>query len=121
SEAVRQGEPLGEVALHKYPTSRWRRYDKLDRFPAGILPFGDAVASFNPTFGQGMTMTSLQAGHLRRALRSSEPEATFLKATAKTTYPVWTMNAIGDLTMHGARGPMPWWYRPVGALFDQFL
>lgn len=121
SRAVRRGTPLGDVALHKYPTSRWRRYDKLDRFPAGILPFGDAVASFNPTFGQGMTMTSLQAGHLRRALLSAEPETTFLKATAKTTYPVWTMNAIGDLTMHGAQGPTPWWYRPVGALFDQFL
>ncbi len=40
----------------------------------GILPFGDAVASFNPTYGQGMTMTSLQAGHLRRALESPEAE-----------------------------------------------
>ena len=67
---IRQGEPIGDVAFHKYPTSRWRRYDKLDRFPAGIMPFGDAVASFNPTFGQGMTMTSLQAGHLRRALET---------------------------------------------------
>ena len=63
--AIRHGEPIGDVAFHKYPTSRWRRYDKLDRFPAGIIPFGDAVVSFNPTFGQGMTMTSLQAGHLR--------------------------------------------------------
>ena len=50
------------------PPAGWRRYDKLDRFPAGIIPFGDAVVSFNPTFGQGMTMTSLQAGHLRRVL-----------------------------------------------------
>ena len=41
-----------------------------DRFPAGIFPFGDAVVSFNPTFGQGMTMTAIQAGHLRRALES---------------------------------------------------
>ena len=65
-----QAEPIGDMAFHKYPTSRWRRYDKLDRFPAGIMPFGDAVVSFNPTFGQGMTMTSLQAGHLRRALES---------------------------------------------------
>lgn len=121
--AIRAGEPIGDVAFHKYPTSRWRRYHKLERFPGGILPFGDAVASFNPTYGQGMTMTSLQAGHLRRALESPEADlaATFNKATAKSTYPVWTMNAIGDLVLHGASGPMPWWYRPVGGLFDQFL
>ena len=68
-------------------------------------------------------MTSLQAGHLRRALESPEADlaATFNKATAKSTFPVWTMNAIGDLVLHGASGPMPWWYRPVGGLFDQFL
>jgi 2-polyprenyl-6-methoxyphenol hydroxylase-like FAD-dependent oxidoreductase len=121
--AIRQGEPIGDVAFHKYPTSRWRRYDKLDRMPAGILPFGDAVASFNPTFGQGMTMTSLQAGHLRRALETANSELAreFNRATAKTTYPVWTMNAIGDLVLHRAAGPMPSWYRPVGNLFDQFL
>jgi 2-polyprenyl-6-methoxyphenol hydroxylase-like FAD-dependent oxidoreductase len=121
--AIRQGKPIGDVAFHKYPTSRWRRYDKLDRMPAGILPFGDAVASFNPTFGQGMTMTSLQAGHLRRALETPTGELAreFNRATAKTTYPVWTMNAIGDLVLHRAAGPMPWWYRPVGNLFDQFL
>ena len=120
--ALRQSQPIGEVAFHKYPTSRWRRYDKLDRFPAGIVPFGDAVVSFNPTFGQGMTMTSLQAGHLRQALQSGGDMAAELnRATAKSTFPVWTMNAIGDLTLHWASGPMPWWYRPVGGLFDQFL
>jgi 2-polyprenyl-6-methoxyphenol hydroxylase-like FAD-dependent oxidoreductase len=121
--AIRQGEPIGQVAFHKYPTSRWRRYDKLDRFPAGILPFGDAVASFNPTFGQGMTMTSLQTGHLRRALDTPPADLAreFNRATAKTTFPVWQMNAIGDLVLHRASGPMPWWYRPVGTLFDQFL
>jgi 2-polyprenyl-6-methoxyphenol hydroxylase-like FAD-dependent oxidoreductase len=121
--AIRQGEPIGEVAFHKYPTSRWRRYDKLDRFPAGIIPFGDAVVSFNPTYGQGMTMTSLQAGHLRRALEADGADLAreFNRATAKTTFPVWQMNAIGDLTLHRASGPMPRWYGPVGNLFDQFL
>jgi 2-polyprenyl-6-methoxyphenol hydroxylase-like FAD-dependent oxidoreductase len=121
--AIRQGEPIGDVAFHKYPTSRWRRYDKLDRFPAGIIPFGDAVVSFNPTYGQGMTMTSLEVGHLRRALETpvGDLASDFNRATAKTTYPVWTMNAIGDLVLHRASGQMPWWYRPVGGLFDQFL
>jgi 2-polyprenyl-6-methoxyphenol hydroxylase-like FAD-dependent oxidoreductase len=123
SAALRQGEPIGDVALHKYPASRWRRYDKLDRFPAGIIPFGDAVVSFNPTFGQGMTMTSLQTGHLRRVLNTpgTDLASEFNRAAAKTTFPVWTMNAIGDLVLHRATGPTPWWYRPVGALFDQFL
>ncbi|MGE2836511.1 FAD-dependent oxidoreductase [Mycobacterium sp. SMC-4] len=121
--ALGQAQPLSDVALHKYPTSRWRRYEKLEHFPDGILPFGDAVASFNPTFGQGMTMTSLQARHLQQALRGPRDELapTFLRATAKTTYPVWMMNAIGDLTLHRAEGDAPWWYRPVGSLFDQFL
>jgi 2-polyprenyl-6-methoxyphenol hydroxylase-like FAD-dependent oxidoreductase len=123
SQALRKGTPLGEVAFHKYPTSRWRRYDKMDRFPAGILPFGDAVVSFNPTYGQGMTMTSLQAGHLRRALETAGADVfrETIRATAKTTFPVWQMNAIGDLTLHRASGPMPKWYGPVGNLFDQFL
>jgi 2-polyprenyl-6-methoxyphenol hydroxylase-like FAD-dependent oxidoreductase len=121
--ALRQGEPLGEMAFHKYPTSRWHRYDKLTRFPAGIIAFGDAVVSFNPTYGQGMTMTSLQAGHLRRALESPGADLAheFQRATAKTTFPVWQMNAIGDFTLHRASGPMPKWYGPVGNLFDQFL
>src|ERR1700733_4565064 len=72
--ALAQADPLGDPAFHAFPASRWRRYDKLDRFPAGIVPLGDAVASFNPTFGQGMTMTSLQAGHLRRALQSPDAD-----------------------------------------------
>jgi len=70
-----------------------------------------------------MTMTSLQAGHLQRALESPDDDVAcqLNRATAKTTYPLWTMNAIGDLTFHNASGPMPRWYRPVGSLFEQFL
>ncbi len=121
--ALKAGEPLGDTAFHRYPTSRWRRYDKLDALPAGIVPFGDAVASLNPTFGQGMTMTSIQAGNLRAALESGEPglSSRLAKANAKTTRPVWTLNAVGDLILHRASGRRPWWYSPLSVLFDQFL
>ncbi len=122
--ALARAEPFGEPAYHAFPASRWRRYDKLNRFPAGIIPLGDAVASFNPTFGQGMTMTSLQAGHLRRALRFPDDQlaAVLNRATAKTTYPVWMMNGIADVHFHHAvTEPTPRWWRPSAALFDQFL
>ena len=123
SAALRKGNPLGDMAFHKYPTSRWRRYDKMDRFPTGIIPFGDAVVSFNPTYGQGMTMTSIQAGNLRGVLRSGDVDiaGSLARATAKTTWPVWAMTAIGDLSLHNATGDARWWYKPVGNLFDQFL
>ncbi|WP_006247590.1 FAD-dependent oxidoreductase [Mycolicibacterium tusciae] len=123
SAALRQGTPLGEMAFHKYPTSRWRRYDNLERFPAGIVPFGDAVVSFNPTFGQGMTMTAIQATNLRAVIESGAPDIAphLAKATAKTTWPVWVMTAIGDLALHNATGESKWWYKPVGELFDHFL
>ena len=115
--ALQQAEPVGEVAFHRYPVSRWRRYHELDRFPAGILPLGDAVASFDPTYGQGMTMTSLQAGHLRRALAGGAGEDLVRqvnRATAKSTYPVWMMTAIGDLTFHHATGGQAVVVRPGG-------
>jgi hypothetical protein len=123
ASAIRQGTPIGEVAFHKYPTSRWRRYDQMKRFPNGIIPFGDAVVSFNPTFGQGMTMTAIQAGNLRGALQSRDTDlaGVLAKATAKTTWPVWIMTSIGDMALHDATGEAKWWYKPVGNLFDQFL
>ena len=120
-----QAEPVGEVAFHRYPTSRWRRYHELDRFPAGIVPLGDAVASFDPTYGQGMTMTSMQAGHLRRALAGGAGEdlaREVNRATAKTTYPVWMMTAIGDHHLPPRdRDDAAGGTGPVGSLFDQFL
>ena len=33
--AVRAAEPIGEPTRHRMPSSQWRRYDKMSRFPRG--------------------------------------------------------------------------------------
>ncbi len=123
SAALRAGEPVGTMNFHRYPTSKWRRYDKLERLPEGIFPLGDAVVSLNPTFGQGVTMAAIQAGNLRAVLAGGGQDVAsrLARITAKAAFPVWTMNAVADLRGHGAEGPEPWWYRPLYGLFEQFL
>src|SRR5262249_20498579 len=97
------------VTAQNYPVSVWRRYDKLSRFPRGLLVIGDAVCSFNPVYGQGMSSAALQAVALRDCLLNGGTEdlgARYFRATTKKLRPIWQANRLNDfvaIPMHGWR------------------
>jgi 2-polyprenyl-6-methoxyphenol hydroxylase-like FAD-dependent oxidoreductase len=99
--ALKRGEPIGEISVFRYPGAIWRRYDQMDRFPAGFLVFGDAICSTNPIYGQGMTVAALEATALRDCLADGNGDLSrrFFAATADHIGPMWASNQFNDLYM----------------------
>jgi 2-polyprenyl-6-methoxyphenol hydroxylase-like FAD-dependent oxidoreductase len=108
-ELIRDAEPLDDPVGFRFPASVRHRYERLPRFPDGLLVLGDAVSSFNPIYGQGMTVAALQALALRRHLeRGIEPQPRRVFADLARVVDVpWDIAAGGDLVFPGVPGRRP--------------
>jgi 2-polyprenyl-6-methoxyphenol hydroxylase-like FAD-dependent oxidoreductase len=62
-------ELVGELHKYNYPEQYRRCYGRMRRLPERYLIIGDAMCSFDPTFGQGMTIVAIQAEQLARDAR----------------------------------------------------
>lgn len=104
--ALRNAVPLSDICRYRYPENRWRRYDKMTRFPDGLLVIGDAVANFNPIYGQGMTVAALQALALRDSLSRGLHglPRRYFSAAAKPIGIAWRFATGPDLSLPEVEG-----------------
>ncbi|OHV06564.1 FAD-dependent oxidoreductase [Mycobacterium talmoniae] len=108
-DAIRDAEPLGDVCHHRVPSNRWRRYDLMRRFPQGFLILGDAICSFNPIYGQGMTVAAIEALLLRDCLARGDADLPrrFFRAAAKPIGVAWRTAVGSDLALPEVPGHRP--------------
>jgi 2-polyprenyl-6-methoxyphenol hydroxylase-like FAD-dependent oxidoreductase len=111
------------TALFKFPGNLRRHYEQMPRLPEGLLVMGDALASFNPAYGQGMTVAAMQAQVLQDCLRTAYSDAglakRFFKSAAKMIDVPWAIATGEDLRYPQAEGHRPALLSPLNAYLSR--
>lgn len=114
-EILRHAEPPKWIDHFGFLASVWRHFERMPRLPRGILPIGDAICRFNPTYGQGMSAAAQEARLLQDVLASamSEPDplggvqAEFMARVESILRTPWDMSTNTDLAFPKTRGQRP--------------
>jgi 2-polyprenyl-6-methoxyphenol hydroxylase-like FAD-dependent oxidoreductase len=114
-----KAKPLTDITPYAFPASLRRHYEKLSRFPEGYLVFGDALCSFNPIYGQGMTTAALEAKTLQQCLEKGLAGLSkyFFKQAAKVIDTPWTLAAGADFGFSETEGKRP----PQTAFINRYI
>lgn len=113
-QLVRGAELVGEPSHLRFPKGVRRRFDKLQAFPDGLVPIGDAIAHYNPAYGQGMAAACRQAKALQSALRSAAKTRRlsgfwqhYLPEAFQETRAPWLFAALADFQDSRCSGDFP--------------
>jgi flavin-dependent dehydrogenase len=114
-ELVSTAEPVSEPAPFRFPRSVRRHFERLDRFPDGLVPLGDAVCHYNPVYGQGMSAAACQARALGEVLKNRADLNGDLEGLATEFFPhayevtrtPWAMAAAADFLDPRTTGDFP--------------
>jgi 2-polyprenyl-6-methoxyphenol hydroxylase-like FAD-dependent oxidoreductase len=112
-DLLRKLEPITDIMPYRYPASLRRHYERMARFPEGYLVLGDAICSFNPVYGQGMSSAALQTQALDKLLdraggRLDALWRTFFAEAAKIVDIPWQLSVGEDFRFaetEGAKAP----------------
>ncbi|MGE0408614.1 MAG: NAD(P)/FAD-dependent oxidoreductase [Amphiplicatus sp.] len=105
-------ELAGPIRQYRKRAATWRRFEKTGAFPRRFLPIGDVIASFNPVYGQGMSVAAREALALADTLNEcslDNPQLSVLyfDHCLPAISDAWTVAATVDLAYPEVRGERP--------------
>jgi 2-polyprenyl-6-methoxyphenol hydroxylase-like FAD-dependent oxidoreductase len=118
--ALRLMEPLSDISTYRFDAHRRRHYERLEQLPEGFVVTGDALTSFNPLYGQGITTACLDAELLDQLLseqRRKHGEGAILGlsrryqvSAAKIAAIPWLLATSEDFRFPNVEGERPFFY-----------
>jgi 2-polyprenyl-6-methoxyphenol hydroxylase-like FAD-dependent oxidoreductase len=118
-ELAVSARPLSGITTYRFPANQRRHYEQLKRFPEGYLVVGDGVCSFNPIYGQGMSVAAMEAKALDESLAAGVGglAARFFTSAGKIVDIPWAIATGEDLRYPEVQGQ-----RPAGfALISRYM
>lgn len=108
-ETIKDAQPLSPLVVHKFPGSQRRHFNRMERFPEGLVVMGDALCSISPVYGQGMTIAALEAMMLDESLSQHGRDAAqhYRRKVDSVLELPWRMGTGEDLRYPEATGPRP--------------
>ena len=112
--AIRSAKRVDDIARYGMACSVLRAFDRLSRFPRGLVPLGNSVCRLTPINGQGMSVAAQEAHVLASLLESrrgrDDPLDGLAEAFFNEIQPLleapWAV-AIADLVYPQTRGERP--------------
>ncbi|GGO90587.1 NAD(P)/FAD-dependent oxidoreductase [Wenjunlia tyrosinilytica] len=121
-ELIAEAEPLSPVYASRSTVNRRLFFEKLPNWPRGLVVLGDAVATYNPVYGHGMSVVAHSAQALRQGLAKlgTGPGAArhIQRAVARAVEPAWMVATGQDILYPDAVGPRP---NAVAALGQRYV
>lgn len=111
---ISRAEPLSDFVVHRFPSSLHHHYERMTRFPEGYLVTGDALCSFDPVYGQGMSVSAMEAEALDRCLEQASQRNSlqglshdFFHEAVQAIKNPWMLAVGEDFRFPGVTGPKP--------------
>ena len=104
-DVIADAEPTSPVWGFRHTSNHRRHYERLRDMPGRLLVLGDSLCTFNPLYGQGMTVAALEANtlqaflrrHLRNPADLTDLTGQAQKAVARCTAGAWLVATGSDL------------------------
>jgi flavin-dependent dehydrogenase len=102
SELLARATPITEPTVFRRTFAVWRHFERMTLRPAGFLPIGDAFATLNPLFGQGMSVAAKQGAALAELAVAAKSEDIagltdrYIERAAGEVRQAWDLGALVD-------------------------
>jgi 2-polyprenyl-6-methoxyphenol hydroxylase-like FAD-dependent oxidoreductase len=112
ARTVALSRPISPVYSYRGLVNRLRRFDTLEDPAPGFVALGDSVCTFNPMYGQGMTIATLCVAALEDTLahlpgRDPGFPRAFFKAQARSVRDAWSLATGADMLFPATKSERP--------------